>query len=70
VCVGNGPSENALMTTYHERPTRDATYRAGAIANGVEANERRRRREPHVIDWHKAIASLRDILDDYADPDD
>lgn len=56
------------MTTYHGRLSRDATYRAGAIANGVEANERRRQREPRVIDWHKAIASLRDILDDDGDP--
>ncbi len=37
------------------------------MANSVEANERRRRREPPVIDWDKAIANLLDILDDIYD---
>jgi hypothetical protein len=68
VCLGHGPQENSLMTNYHGRLSREATYRAGAIANGVEANERRRQREPRVIDWHKAIASLHDMLDDDGDP--
>jgi hypothetical protein len=34
------------------------------MANSVEANERRRRREPALIDWNKAIANMLDILDD------
>jgi hypothetical protein len=34
------------------------------MANSVEANRRRRRREPPVIDWDEALAHLHDILDD------
>jgi hypothetical protein len=41
-----------------------AAKRARGMANSVEANERRRRREPPVIDWDGAIANLLDILDD------
>jgi hypothetical protein len=50
------------MTTQQGRPTRAASKRAKAMANGVGAN--RRRREPPVIDWDGAIANLLDILDD------
>ncbi len=57
------------MTTHQGPLSRAVAYRAGAIANGVEANERRRRREPRVIDWDKAIANLRHVLDDNRDPD-
>jgi WhiB family redox-sensing transcriptional regulator len=46
------------------QPIRAAAKRAKAMANSVEANERRREREPHVIDWDEAIANLLDILDD------
>jgi len=52
------------MTNQRGRPTRAAAKRAKAMADSVEANERRREREPHVIDWDKAIANLLDILDD------
>jgi hypothetical protein len=46
-----------------------AAKRAMGMANSVEANERRRRREPPIIDWGEAIANLLDILDDiYATP--
>jgi len=46
-----------------------AAKRAMGMANSVEANERRRRREPPIIDWDEAIANLLDILDDiYATP--
>jgi hypothetical protein len=38
--------------------------RAMGMANSVEANERRRRREPPLIDWDDAIANLHDMLDD------
>jgi hypothetical protein len=38
--------------------------RARGMANSVEANEYRRRREPTVVDWDERIASLLDILDD------
>jgi hypothetical protein len=38
--------------------------RARGMANSVEANECRRRREPTVVDWEERIASLHDILDD------
>lgn len=55
------------MTTQQGQPTRAATKRAKAMANSVEANERRRRREPPVIDWDEAIANLLDILDDIYD---
>ncbi|HSS25404.1 MAG TPA: hypothetical protein VLL82_13620 [Mycobacterium sp.] len=57
------------MTTQPSRPTRAAAKRAKAMANSVEANQRRRRREPPVIDWDEAIANLLDILDDTYDPD-
>jgi hypothetical protein len=43
--------------------------RARGMANSVEANERRRRREPPLIDWDEAIANLLDILDDTYDPE-
>jgi hypothetical protein len=46
------------------RPSGAAAKRAEAMANSVDANERRRERAPHVIDWDKAIANLLDILDD------
>jgi hypothetical protein len=55
------------MTTQQGQPTRTAATRAKAMANSVEANDRRRRREPPVIDWDKAIANLLDILDDIYD---
>ena len=38
------------------------------MANSVEANERRLRRESPIIDWDKAIANLLDILDDEPPP--
>jgi hypothetical protein len=38
--------------------------RARGMANSVAANERRRGREPTVIDWDERIANLHDILDD------
>jgi hypothetical protein len=41
-----------------------AAKRAKGMANSVEANERRRRREPPVIDWDQRFANLLDILDD------
>jgi hypothetical protein len=56
------------MTTDQGQPTRTAVERANAVANSVEANERRRR-EPPLIDWNKAIANMLDILDDNRDPD-
>jgi hypothetical protein len=46
-----------------------AVKRAIAAANSVEANEQRRRREPPIIDWNKAIANMLDILDDNCEPD-
>ena len=46
-----------------------AAKRAIAAANSVEANAQRRRREPPVIDWNKAIANMLDILDDNCEPD-
>jgi hypothetical protein len=39
------------------------------MANSVEANERRRRHEPPLIDWNKAIANMIDILDYTCEPD-
>jgi hypothetical protein len=57
------------MTAQQGQPTRAAAKRAKAMANSVEANERRRRREPPVINWDEAIANLLDILDDIYDPD-
>jgi hypothetical protein len=57
------------MTTHEGQPTRAAADRARAMANSVEANERRRRREPSRVDWNKAIANLLDVLDDNCDPD-
>jgi hypothetical protein len=56
------------MTTRQGQPTRVEVNRARAVANSVEANERRRS-EPKVIDWDKAIAHLLDILDDIYGPD-
>jgi hypothetical protein len=35
------------------------------MANSVESNQRRRRREPPAVDWDQAIANLLDILDDH-----
>jgi hypothetical protein len=52
------------MTTLQGQPTRAAAKWARAMANSVEANQRRRRREPPIIDWDEAIARLHDILDD------
>jgi hypothetical protein len=46
-----------------------AAKRASGMANSVEANERRRRREPPIIDWDGAIANLLVILDDSRDTD-
>jgi len=57
------------MTTLQGQLTRAAAERAKAMANSVQANQRRRRREPPVIDWDEAIANLLDILDDIYDPD-
>ncbi len=45
-----------------------AAKRATGMANSVEANERRLRRESPIIDWDKAIANLLDILDDEPPP--
>jgi hypothetical protein len=56
------------MTTQRGEPTRAAVKRAKAMANSVEANERRRLREPPVINWNEAIANLLDIFDDIYDP--
>jgi hypothetical protein len=56
------------MTTDQGWPTRTAVTRANALANSLEANERRRR-EPPPMDWNKAIANLLDVLDDNCDPD-
>jgi hypothetical protein len=47
-----------------------AAKQAMGMANSVEANHRRRRRKPPVIDWDEAIANLLDILDDICDPID
>ena len=41
-----------------------AAKRAMGMANSVEANERRRRRQPPSIDWDKAWANLLEILND------
>jgi hypothetical protein len=41
------------MTTQQGQPTRTAAKRARAVANSVEANERRRR-QPPVINWDEA----------------
>jgi hypothetical protein len=57
------------MTTQQGWPTRAAAKWGRGMANSVEANERRRRREPPIIDWNKAIANMLDILDDNRDPD-
>ena len=38
------------------------------MANSVEANERRLRREARIIGWDNAIANLLDILDDEPPP--
>jgi hypothetical protein len=45
-----------------------AAKRATGMANSVEANERRLRRESPIIHWDKAIANLLDILDDEPPP--
>jgi hypothetical protein len=50
------------MTTKDGRLTWAAQRDIG-MANSVEANERRSRREPPIIDWDEAIANLHDILD-------
>jgi hypothetical protein len=52
------------MTTQQGQPTRAAAKRAKAMANSVEANERRLQREPTVIDWDERIANLPDIHDE------
>jgi hypothetical protein len=41
-----------------------AAKRARGMANSVEANELRRRRELSLIDWDEAIANLLHLLDD------
>jgi hypothetical protein len=51
------------MTTKEGQLTWAAKREMG-IANSVEANERRRRREPPTINWDDAIAKLLAILDD------
>jgi hypothetical protein len=63
--LANGASKG--MTTRQGQPTRAAAKRGKAMANSVEANERRRQREPPVVDWDEAIANLVDILDDIYD---
>ena len=57
------------MTTLQGQPTRAAAKRANAMANSVEANQRRRQRDPPVIDWDEAIVNLLDILHDLYHPD-
>jgi hypothetical protein len=61
-------ASQGMTTTLRGQPTRAAAERAKAMANSVEANQRRRRREPPVIDWDKAIAKWLDILDDIYNP--
>jgi hypothetical protein len=56
------------MTTQQGQLTRTAAKRARAVANSLEANERRRR-QPPVINWDETIANLLDIFDDIYDPD-
>ena len=51
------------MTTNEGRLTWAAKQKIG-MANSVEANERRRRSQPPIIDWDKAWANLLEILDD------
>jgi hypothetical protein len=51
------------MTTKEGRLTWAAKQEIGK-ANSVEANERRRRRQPPSIDWDKAWANLLDMLGD------
>jgi hypothetical protein len=58
-----------MLTTYQGQPTSAACKWGRGIANSVEANGRRRRREPPLIDWNKAIANMLDILDDNCEPD-
>jgi hypothetical protein len=59
------PTTRAL--TYGQ-PSKAAVKWARGVANSVEANERRRH-EPPLIDWDKAIANMIDILDDNCEPD-
>ena len=56
------------MTTQQGQLTRTAAKRARAVANSMDANERRRR-QPPVINWDEAIANLLDIFDDIYDRD-
>jgi hypothetical protein len=56
------------MTTKEGRLTWAAKREMG-MANSVEANERRRRREPPIIDWDKAFANLLDVVVDDDDDD-
>jgi hypothetical protein len=51
------------MTTKEGQLTWAAKQEIG-MANSVEANERRRRRQPPSIDWDKAWANLLDFLGD------
>jgi hypothetical protein len=60
VCVKEAPQD---MTT-NEGQLTWAAKQARGMANSVEANELRRRREPPIIDWDEAIANLLDTLDD------
>jgi hypothetical protein len=57
-----------MPTTQQGQLTKAATKWARGVANSVEANERRRQ-EPPLIDWNKAIANMIDILDDNSEPD-
>jgi hypothetical protein len=57
-----------MPSTQQGQLTRAAAKWARGVANSVEANERRRH-EPPLIDWNKAIANMIDILDDNCEPD-
>jgi hypothetical protein len=59
-----GVKEASQDMTTKEGQLTWAAKRARGMANSMEANERRRRREPPIIDWDEAIANLLDILDD------
>jgi hypothetical protein len=57
-----------MPTTQQGQLTRAAAKWGRGVANSVEANERRRH-EPPLIDWNKAIANMIDILDYTCEPD-
>jgi hypothetical protein len=59
-----GAKEAAQVMTTKDGRLSWAAKRTAGMTNGVEANERRRRREPPITDWGQAIANLLDILDD------